>query len=89
MRYEREADRKARQRRNLKVALGVAGGLTVVSLLLTLFWNAAALTFFIVSGLVFSLLLNGGGRGRFLIGGLFYLCAGREKTSGDKKQANE
>ena len=62
MRYEREADRKARQRRNLKVALGVAGGLTVVSLLLTLFWNAAALTFFIVSGLVFSLLLNGGGK---------------------------
>ena len=62
MRYEREADRKARQRRNLKVSIGVAGGLTVVSLLLTLFWNAAALTFFIVSGLIFSLLLNGGGK---------------------------
>ena len=62
MRYEREADRKARQRRNLKVSLGVTGVLTVVSLLLTLFWNAAALTFFIVSGLIFSLLLNGGGK---------------------------
>lgn len=62
MRYEREADRKARQRRNLKVSLGVTGGLTVVSLLLTLFWNAAALAFFIAFGLVFSLLLNGGGK---------------------------
>lgn len=62
MRYEREADRKKRQRRNLRTSVIISGSMTVVSLLLTLFWNAAALTFFIVSGLVFSLLLNGGGK---------------------------
>lgn len=62
MRYEREADRKARQRRNLRTSVIISGSVTVLALFLTFFWNVAALTLFLASGFVFTLFLNGGGK---------------------------
>ncbi len=62
MRYEREADRKKRQRRNLRTSVIISGSVMVLALFLTFFWNVAALALFIASGFVFTLGLNGGGK---------------------------